>query len=32
MVRLPQRKDGLRRPLWFLRPLKPAKDAYYKKK
>jgi hypothetical protein len=21
--------DGLRRPLWFRRPLKPHKDAYY---
>jgi hypothetical protein len=21
--------DGLRRPLWFKRPLKPGKDLYY---
>jgi anaerobic selenocysteine-containing dehydrogenase len=31
MTRPPKRADGLRRPLWFLRPLKPAKEAYYKK-
>ena len=23
--------DGLRRPLWLGRPLKPVKEAYYKK-
>ena len=23
--------DGLRRPLWFNRPLKPVKEAFYKK-
>ncbi|MCH8888097.1 MAG: molybdopterin-dependent oxidoreductase [SAR324 cluster bacterium] len=32
MTRPPNRDDGLRRPLWFLRPLKPATEAYYKKK
>ncbi|MEE8555535.1 MAG: molybdopterin-dependent oxidoreductase [bacterium] len=25
------REDGLRRPLWFTRPLRPATDAFYKK-
>ena len=25
------REDGLRRPLWFGRPLRPATDAFYKK-
>ena len=32
MTRPPKRKDGLRRPLWFMRPLKPVEEAYYKKK
>jgi len=32
MTRPPKRADGLRRPLWFLRPLKPAKEAYFKKR
>ena len=32
MTRPPNREDGLRRPLWFLRPLRPAPEAYYKKK
>ncbi len=32
MTRKPDRPDGLRRPLWFLRPLKPAQEMYYKKK
>jgi anaerobic selenocysteine-containing dehydrogenase len=32
MTRKPSRADGLRRPLWFLRALRPAKEAYYKKK
>jgi anaerobic selenocysteine-containing dehydrogenase len=31
LTRPPHRPDGLRRPLWFLRPLKPAKASYYKK-
>ena len=32
MTRPPNREDGLRRPLWFLRPLRPTPEAYYKKK
>ncbi|MEE8436234.1 MAG: hypothetical protein V3S64_15720 [bacterium] len=31
MTWLPNREDGLRRPLWFNRPLKPAVEAYCKK-
>ena len=31
LTRPQQRADGLRRPLWFLRPLKPDKSAYIKK-
>lgn len=31
-TRPPNRKDGLRRPLWFARPLKPVEEAYYDKK
>lgn len=31
MTRPPQRKDGLRRPKWLIRPLRPADEAYYKK-
>jgi hypothetical protein len=30
MTRPPGRADGLRRPLWFIRPLRPADEAYYK--
>ena len=32
LTRPADRPDGLRRPLWFLRPLRPADEAYYKKK
>ena len=32
MSRPPNREDGLRRPLWFARTLKPALSTYYKKK
>jgi anaerobic selenocysteine-containing dehydrogenase len=32
MTRPPNRPDGLRRPLWFLRPLRPVDEVYYKKK
>ena len=32
LTRKPNRPDGLRRPLWFPRPLRPATEAYYKKK
>lgn len=31
MTRPPNRKDGLRRPLWLGRPLRPTTEAYYKK-
>jgi hypothetical protein len=31
MTRPPQRKDGLRRPLWLNRPLRPTDEAYYKR-
>jgi hypothetical protein len=30
LTRPPRRADGLRRPLWFLRPLRPVDAAYYK--
>ncbi|MEE8396808.1 MAG: molybdopterin-dependent oxidoreductase [bacterium] len=30
LTRPPDREDGLRRPLWFARPLRPATEAYYK--
>jgi anaerobic selenocysteine-containing dehydrogenase len=30
LTRPPRRPDGLRRPLWFLRPLRPADEAFYK--
>ncbi|MDH5750969.1 MAG: molybdopterin-dependent oxidoreductase [Deltaproteobacteria bacterium] len=32
MTRPPKRKDGLRRPLWFHRPLRPQKEAFFKKR
>ncbi|HUJ76757.1 MAG TPA: hypothetical protein VL359_17975, partial [bacterium] len=32
MTRAPHRSDGLRRPLWFLRPLRPDVSMYYKKR
>ena len=31
MARPPNRADGLRRPLWLNRPLRPAPEAFYKK-
>ncbi len=31
MTRPADRADGLRRPLWFIRPLRPAPEAFYKK-
>jgi anaerobic selenocysteine-containing dehydrogenase len=31
LTRPPQRPDGLRRPLWLTRPLRPADEAFYKK-
>ncbi len=30
-TRPPQRQDGLRRPLWLPRPLRPVDDAFYQK-
>jgi anaerobic selenocysteine-containing dehydrogenase len=32
MTRTPERADGLRRPLWLNRPLRPVDAAFYKKK
>ncbi len=31
MTRPAEGNDNLRRPLWLARPLKPIKEAYYKK-
>ena len=31
MTRPPDRQDGLRRPLWLTRPLRPTKEAFYSK-
>ena len=30
LTRPAQRADGLRRPLWFIRPVRPADEAFYR--
>jgi anaerobic selenocysteine-containing dehydrogenase len=32
LTRPPDRPDGLRRPLWFIRPLRPVDEAFHKKR